>query len=132
MPPTSSSGLPRSVRVATKSPMQSMDGPLTTTSRGTPGSIASSAGIVHRVLVRALEDQVIEARRRPAGSLDLFEQRRRQQAVAVEPDQEIVEERLEALARDHPEVVAVVRDLLPRLVEPRRADDAGSRRILRR
>ena len=67
---------------------------------------------------------------RSSGALDALEQGGRLQPITVESDEEIAQERAEAFARDDPEVVAIVGDLLPRLVVPGGADDAARRRVV--
>ena len=82
------------------------------------------AGHVDLVREAALEHEVVQAGRLAPGPLDHLEHRRRLQPVAVEAEQEVVDEMAEALARDDPEVVAVVGDLLRARVEPGGAGDA--------
>lgn len=60
---------------------------------------------------------------RPSG-LDQFEERRRLQMLTIEPQQEVADERGRPFASDHPEVVAVVRDLSAWRLKPRRPFDA--------
>jgi hypothetical protein len=70
---------------------------------------------------QSAEHQVIEARGPSSGPLDQFEERRCDETIAVEPQQEVANELAKALACDNPEVVAVVGNFLTRLIEPRRA-----------
>ena len=80
--------------------------------------MASSHGTWTLCRDAAAKDEIVDAGRRPARALDHLEQRRRRQAVTVQPDEEVAQELAEPLLRDHPEVVAVVRDLLPDGVVP--------------
>ena len=89
-------------------------------------------GHVDLVREAAFEDEVVQAGGLAARPLDHLEQRRRPHPVAVEAEQEVVDEPAEPLAHDDPEVVAVVGDLLAVAVEPRRAGDAVLSRVARR
>jgi hypothetical protein len=76
------------------------------------------------VRVIAAEDQIVEAGGRASGLLDHLEQCRRQEAIAIEPQQEVADELAKPLAHDDPEIVAIVGDFLPGLVVPRRSRDS--------
>ena len=77
----------------------------------------------------AAEDEIVQTRGGLPRAFDDFERGRREKTVAVQPQQEVVDEVAKTLARDDPEIVAVIGDAAARFVVPRRAGDAMVRGI---
>jgi hypothetical protein len=74
-------------------------------------------------------DQVVQGRRGSSGALRQLEQRRRDEPIPIEADEEVAHERADAFLRDHPEVIAVVGHAPAFDVEPRGAGNAMLSRI---
>jgi hypothetical protein len=84
---------------------------------------------VHLVRDVPTVHQVVDAGGLRSAGFHQLKEGRRLQAITVQVEEEVTEERAEALARDHPEVVAVVDHFATALVVPGRPPYPVFRRV---